>query len=222
MAFNVRTGTGSWASTAYGGSKATRAATRRATNVASGRILGSSGGVSVIDPSMPAAIAGRTLGATQGGGAGILAAAGAGLAIAEAAGIIDMLPGEGIPGVTVGAGGLSSLPPGGEPAIISELPSGRPTVKTWWTGTAQGAMDDEGNMYMLRKDGVWKKIPKRKGYPIGKNPTAANIRRLAAAIKHHKGTYSKLRKIYKKSTRRTPAAKRALMPTRDGDKVVIT
>lgn len=222
MAFNVRTGTGSWASTAYGGSKATRAATRRATNIQSGRMVGSSGGANVINPAMPAAIAGRTLGATQGGGAGILAAAGTGLAIAEATGLIDVLPGEGIPGVTIGAGGLSSLIPGGEPAIISELPSGRPTVKTWWTGTAQGAMDDEGNMYMLRKDGVWKKIPKRKGYPIGKNPTAANIRRLAAAIKHHKGTYSKLSKIYKKATRKKPAARAAIMPRGDESKVVIT
>lgn len=75
--------------------------------------------------------------------------------------------------------------PGGAPFTIPDLPNDLGIAKDWWTGTAYGVKDTAGNVWMLKKDGSWKKVPKSKGYMIGKSPTSKNAKRLMAAMKHH-------------------------------------
>jgi hypothetical protein len=124
---------------------------------------------------------------------------GAGLEVANALGIPSWLAAQ------LGIGSdleFSNIIPGGAPFSVPNLPNNAKVVKSWNTGTTLGAMDEDRNVYMLKKDGTWKKVPKRKGFPIGKNPTSKNIARLSSAIRHFRTVDKNLECIRKTKVKR--------------------
>jgi len=115
--------------------------------------------------------------------------AGAAAAAPVVAGIAEEV-GMGLPG---GDYELSAIMPGGEPFRVPDLPD-REIVKRWWTGTAEFAIDNTGQVWVakkIRRRGlpdtyIWKKVTKRRATVIGKELNRKNLNKAMAVLKRYK------------------------------------
>jgi hypothetical protein len=74
------------------------------------------------------------------------------------------------------------------PWRVPDLPGGVRTRKRWSTGTAEFAIDELGNHWVMGKDGYWKKFRPSRPIVIGKAATRRNRSKIIRALKRFNKT----------------------------------